>query len=271
MGVQTKGGDKTVCLDTADMLREYSLLYASPQMWNERILPGWYCLSEEKRLLTGAKLCDAGNIETSLDQCTDIADRLKPIRNAGAVPVIMGGDHSVTGRVVDSLRIPLQILHFDAHRDTGPYEGVLTRKNVISYLASLDHVRRILTVGIRGIIDLASEDDGSTDHEVISMHRIRNTDHRALNDSLDSLLPVYLSIDCDVLDPSVCPSVACPSVGGLTIEECVQLLKILLRSKTVIGVDFVEAHDDTDPYRRLVTGDTLFILCTKVLDIVWTH
>ena len=183
----------------------------------------------------------------------------------------MGGDHSVSGHIIKEFKNLLQVLNFDAHRDCAPYSGTVTRINIMSYLRTLPQVQHVVTVGIRGIIDLASEDKGPENSSVILAEQLLNAGKNCLKDELDPFLPVYLTFDCDVLDPSIAPLVKCPSVEGLSLRDCRVFIDTFLHSKKIIGIDFVETHYSDNQIQRNLTGSAIFTIVLKILDTAWIH
>jgi agmatinase len=185
--------------------------------------------------------------------------RIAALFRDGKVPVVLGGDHSVSFgaiRAVVEHEPRVGILHIDAHADLRvAYQGFERSHASIMYNA-LAHtgLERLVQVGLR--------DFGRAEWEVIqSDSRIRAHTWRDLARSLSdgvswsalahriiSDLPatVWISFDIDGLDPVLCPSTGTPVPGGLGWDQAMRLLEMLRESgRTVIGFDLVEVGDGT--------------------------
>lgn len=165
--------------------------------------------------------------------------------------ITLGGDHTIALpllRVAHERHGPLALIHFDAHPDTwdtyfgAPYtHGTPFRRAVEEGLLAPG---RNVHVGLRG--PLYSQQDLDADRDLgfaaISTAAVAQ---RGVDDAIDRVrqrvgdLPVYLSIDIDVLDPAHAPGTGTPEPGGLTTRE----LQLMLRALTdldLVGADIVE-------------------------------
>ena len=165
--------------------------------------------------------------------------------------ITVGGDHTIALpllRAVHRRHGPVALVHFDAHLDTwDTYFGAPTthgtpfRRASEEGLLAMDHACH---VGIRG--PLYSRDDLAADRKLgfatVSTHDVAR---RGVDDAIDRIrervgnLPVYLSIDIDVLDPAHAPGTGTPEPGGLTTRE-LQMILHGLADLTVVGADVVE-------------------------------
>lgn len=173
---------------------------------------------------------------------------LKPVSVQGArskvqglmkdkkIPVILGGEHSITPVIVKELAKKyddLSVLQLDAHADLrDSYKG---KKNSHACV-----MRRVLEIcpavqaGIRSI----SEEEYLWAKENGQLKKI-SFDHRRpkiaeLSDN------VYITIDVDVFDPSVVPATGTPEPGGWSWEETLDVLKLVCKTKNIVGFDVVE-------------------------------
>ena len=181
--------------------------------------------------------------------CTDKA------LDAGALPVVLGGDHAVPFGAIHSIARSspgFGILHFDAHADLRrAYEGFEWSHASIMHnvLERVDGVKRIVQVGVR---DLCDEEAAriESDPRVRTLFDEEWSRARAGSEPLVevvrrtiSQLPeeVYVSFDIDGLDPSLCPNTGTPVPGGLTWHDAMLWLGELAASgRRVIGLDLVE-------------------------------
>jgi agmatinase len=169
---------------------------------------------------------------------------------SGNLPVILGGDHSVSYPVVERLqrRERLAVVWLDAHTDFSPWLGdhPPSHKQVLRAIHGLSGVARVVQVGYRGF---TIDDERHLDEKV---KVLRVTDVRAdpagrlLLRCVPRDLPCYVSVDIDVLDPAVTPGTCTPVPGGLWLEEVASLVGALVRRRRVVGLDLVEVNPRWD-------------------------
>ncbi len=213
-------------------------------------------------IFRGLKICDAGDvlaIPTDLPRTLrNVEARIGEIADRGAIPLSVGGDHTVTLPVLRALAKrhdrKLAILHFDAHLDTYPpawdvdfHHGTTFRHVVEERLADPE---KVIQVGIRG--PLAGEDDldfaRRHGFEVITIDDVREMGARAIAQRVQRLRgsPVYVSFDIDGIDPGYAPGTGTPVPGGLTPYECQVILRGLAGLE-LVGFDVVEVSPHADP------------------------
>lgn len=194
-------------------------------------------------------LCDIGdtdlpfgNTPAALDL---IGETATTIIKAHKKPLMIGGEHLVTLPVVKALteKYPdLHILHFDAHTDLREdYLGeTLSHASVIRRSWERVGDGHIYQFGIRS--GLKAEFEWAKTHTHLQRF---NTD--GLKDVIDQLKgkPVYLTIDLDVLDPSVFPGTGTPEPGGITMKELLSALE-LMKALHLVGADVVELSPHYD-------------------------
>ena len=170
--------------------------------------------------------------------------RTARILRQGAVPVIIGGEHSVTvgaARAAAAARAGLSVLQLDAHGDRREsYHG--SRYNHACVMARVAEASPIIQVGIRSMD--ASELKELDRKRIFYAHEIH--DSRDWIPAACALLTeeVYVTIDLDVFDPSVIPSTGTPQPGGLGWYDVLALLRAVSRSSRVAGFDIVELCPD---------------------------
>ncbi|MEW5851449.1 MAG: agmatinase [Myxococcota bacterium] len=210
-------------------------------------------------------LCDAGDVAAiPIDMAKtlhNITARIREVLAAGAIPLSVGGDHSVTLPILRAYAgasllggRKLAMVHFDAHMDTYPpswgvdfHHGTPFRHIVEEGLAE---PRDIIQVGIRGPLAGADDEDFAHRHgfEVITVDEVRERGARHVGERLKRLAgkPVYVSFDIDGMDPSCAPGTGTPVPGGLDTYECQVILRALARLE-LVGMDLVEVAPDFDP------------------------
>jgi agmatinase len=185
-----------------------------------------------------------------------IEAKIDQVVAAGARPLCVGGDHSVTLPILRSLAKrhgPLAVVHFDAHPDTWDeyfgsklFHGTPFRRAVEENL--LDP-RRFIQVGIRGPL-YGSEDFEFHDQHGIEVLRIEPIKEQGLAWAAAKLarlrgMPLYVSFDIDACDPAYAPATGTPEVGGLTSWEALSLVRSLAGC-TLVGADVVEVSPPYD-------------------------
>ncbi len=201
----------------------------------------------------------AGDIERSLER---LEHAVESVVRSGAVPVILGGDHTialpdVTGvaRAVGWGRV--SVIHFDAHADTGDtqYGSLLGHGTPMRRLIESGATRgdRFLQIGLRGYWPepetLAWMDEqGMRSYEMTEVTE-RGLD-RCLTEAaaiaLDDCDAVFLSIDVDVVDPGSAPGTGTPEPGGLSARALLDAVRRLAMELPVAGVDVVEVSPPYD-------------------------
>jgi agmatinase len=160
----------------------------------------------------------------------------------GAIPVVIGGEHSVTIGAVDAAAdaFPgIGVLQIDAHGDTrDSYEG--STHNHACVMARARERCPIVQVGIRAVD--ASEVPGLDPARVFWAHEIEARRGSDWMDEVVDLLPefVYLTIDLDAFDPSLLPATGTPEPGGLGWYEVNELIRRVARARSIVGFDVVE-------------------------------
>jgi agmatinase len=171
-----------------------------------------------------------------------VRETVSAILDGGELPVVLGGEHSVTIGAVDAAADrfdDLTVLQIDAHADTREeYEG--SSFNHACVMARARERCPIVQVGIRAVD--ASEMPGLDPARVFWAHDIVGAANDAWMDEVAELLTghVYVTIDLDAFDPSVIPATGTPEPGGLHWYPVNRLLRQVARSCRVVGFDVVE-------------------------------
>jgi agmatinase len=195
---------------------------------------------------------------------------------------IVGGEHSVPFGLIKALgeqNSDFGILHIDAHHDLrNAYEGYEHSHASIMFnvLRDVPQARRLTSVGIRDFskteYDFAKDSNGRVvtfyDRD-LQEHKAEGRSWRTLVKEIVATLPkkVYISVDIDGLDPSLCPSTGTPVPGGLLFAEVDILLRELMKqSKQVIGFDLCEvAPGEDSEWDANVGARILYKLCGLAL------
>jgi agmatinase len=160
-------------------------------------------------------------------------------------PLLIGGEHLVSYPAIMALykRYPdLHIIHFDAHTDLRQtlYGQKYSHATVMRRVTDILGDHRLFQFGIRS--GLKEEFEYAKKHQYIEIASA-NTITSIIEKLQDK--PVYISLDIDVLDPSIMPGTGTPEAGGLTYKELLEAL-LTLKGLKVVGADIVELSPDYD-------------------------
>jgi formimidoylglutamase len=198
---------------------------------------------------------DAESVVTAQTQVRAAAERL---HESSALPVVLGGDNSLTYANVAPLldRGSVGVVNFDAHLDCrelvdGPTSGTPYRQLLEEGLDGYACVgaRHFETSGT--YVDYVDEQGG----EVVSAATVGRSTGAALErvgEALAGVDHLYLSVDCDVLDAAAAPGVSAPTPGGITARELFELLATLAADDRLAGVEVVECAPPLDEDGRTV-------------------
>ncbi len=184
---------------------------------------------------------------------------------AGALPVTIGGDHSINIPCIEAYagQEPFHVLQIDAHLDFVDVRHGVTRGhgNPMRRAADKDYVTGLTQVGIRNVSSTAREgyeDARKMGSTILSVRQARAKGPKALVADIPKGR-VYVTIDIDAFCPSIAPGTGTPSHGGFLYYDVLEILQEVARSHDVVGIDLVEVAPDYDP-----TGSTS-ILAAQVL------
>jgi agmatinase len=169
------------------------------------------------------------------------------ILNAGAVPIVLGGDDSIPIPVLRGYedQDPFHLLQIDAHIDwRDEVDGIRDGYSSTMRRASeLDYVRKIIQVGMRGVGSARSEEyRAAVDYgaELITSYQFRKEGNSCVLKHLPEGSRCFLTIDFDALDPSEMPAVGAPTPGGLLYMELIELIQAVFSRNEIVGVSLVE-------------------------------
>ncbi len=188
--------------------------------------------------------------------------KVREVAATGAVPIVLGGDHSITwpsATAVAEVRRPgsIGIVHFDAHADTADEDwGVLAGHGTpMRRLIESGAVagRNFVQVGLRGywpppdIFEWMRE-------QGLRYHFMREIEERgaeaviadAIAEALDGPDAIYLSVDIDVVDPGLAPGTGTPEPGGLLPRELLRAIRQVVGAVELAGMDIVEVAPPYD-------------------------
>jgi len=216
--------------------------------------------------LQDMRVVDAGDVEMfsgdATASCAALEVQVQKIAEAGAIPIILGGDHTVTWPNVTAVARArgwgrVGVLHFDAHADTGDIEfgslighGQPMRRLIESGAARGD---RFLQIGLRGYWPppetlewMAQQGMRSYEMSEIGARGLYECLTEACAIAMDECDGVFLSVDVDVCDPAHAPGTGTPEPGGLTARELLDAVRRICLELPVLGMDVVEVSPPYD-------------------------
>lgn len=210
---------------------------------------------------------DADIVHTdTMKSHANIKAGVKAILDAGALPVVIGGDHSINIPCIDAFegQGDVHILQIDAHLDfVDERHGVrYGHGNPMRRAAEKPYVTGLTQVGIRNVSSTAKEgydDARRMGSDILSVRQMRALGPQGVIDRIPKGARVYVTLDIDAFCPSIAPGTGTPSHGGFAYYEVLEMLQALARRNEVVGIDLVEVAPDYDP-----TGSTA-ILAAQVL------
>jgi agmatinase len=229
-------------------------------------------LKSLKVLDAGDLLMPPGNLEESL---TVLKAATEKISRAGAIAVVLGGDHSIASADVAGIAAhrgagKISMIHFDAHADTGDLQfgalvghGTPMRRLIDSGAVRGD---RFLQLGLRGYWPGDAtlswmRDQGMRSYEMTEIHHrgmkaVLDESFSTLTDGCDG---VFLSVDIDVVDPGMAPGTGTPEPGGMTSRELLEAVRRICFELPIVGIDVVEVAPPFD------SADITAILANRVV------
>lgn len=220
------------------------------------------------------RIVDCGDIvprpDDLLQNHASITEACRIILRRGAIPLILGGDHSVPIPVLqafDNLG-EIYIVQIDAHLDwRDEVNGIrLGLSSPMRRAAEMTWVSGMAQIGLRGIGSAtrteveAAKAYGSL---LVSAQDLHRNGVASVLDRLPAGRRYYLTIDADGLDPSIAPGVDAPGPGGLTYYEATELIRGLAGKGEIVGCDFVEIVPHLDP-----SGITSYVAARMLLTLI---
>lgn len=202
--------------------------------------------------LEDKSIYDAGDLEFSFGNKFAVLDMIEEytdyLLKENKKPFMIGGEHLVTLPVVSSLykrNKDMVLLHFDAHTDLRvDYMGEeLSHATVIKQIWNFMGDDKIFQFGIRS--GLREEFEWAVKGKHTFMNKFNCSQLKEVIKKVGER-PVYITIDLDVLDPSIFPGTGTPEPGGISFNELQESIKTLAELN-IVGADVVELSPDYDP------------------------
>jgi len=212
---------------------------------------------------------DADIVHTdTLKSHANIEAGVRAMLKAGALPVTIGGDHSINIPCINAFdnQGPIHILQIDAHLDfVDERHGVrFGHGNPMRRAAEKDYVTGLTQVGIRNVSSTAKEgyeDARAMGSDILSVRQARELGAEALINRIPDGARVYVTVDIDAFCPSIAPGTGTPSHGGFLYYDVLEMMQALAKRHEVVGIDLVEVAPDYDP-----TGSTAILAAQLLLN-----
>ena len=208
-------------------------------------------------LTENVKIVDIGDADIihtdTLKSHKNIELGVRSILATEALPVVLGGDHSVNIPCVNAFSDsgPIHILQIDAHLDfVDERHGVkYGHGNPMRRAAEKNYVTGLTQVGIRNVSSTSKEgyeDAKAMNSDILSVRQTRKIGPKNLVGRIPKGSNVYVTIDIDAFCPSIAPGTGTPSQGGFLYYEVLEILQHLSKQNKVVGIDLVEVAPDYD-------------------------
>jgi agmatinase len=250
-------------------IREHSLRFGAGGR-------GYYDPTLRRRFLehevVHGRLADVGDADilptNVVDSFTNVTEMTSQVLDHGALPVVIGGDHSITFPIVRAFSEPLHVVHFDAHLDYLPFVHGLeyTNAHAFRHIHHMPHVQSISQVGIRSIraAQEEMEDSVADGNNVVSMEQFGDVGPRGLVETLPKDARVYVSLDIDVLDMSLTPGCVSAEPNGMNYAAMRDTLTALAEHTEIVGFDLVEVN----PMLDVGTGVTSYLAAHTIIEFL---
>ncbi len=248
-------------------IREASTLFAFGHA-------GAYDHEDDVTYLDSVRMVDIGDADIvhtdTVQSHANIEFAVRKILAAGALPVVMGGDHSINIPCVNAFseQEPIHIVQIDAHLDfVDERHGVrVGHGSPLRRAAEKSYVTGLTQIGIRNVSSTAREgyeDARRMGSDILSVRQFRKLGVEAVLERIPANKRYYVTIDIDGFDPSIAPGTGTPSHGGFIYYEVLELLAGLVKRGPVVGVDLVEVAPDYDH-----TGTTAILAAQLLLNFI---
>ena len=235
---------------------------------------GAYDHEDDVTYLEGVRMVDIGDADIvhtdTMKSHANIESGVRSILASGALPVVLGGDHSINIPCINAFgdEEPIHLVQFDAHLDfVDERHGVrFGHGNPMRRASEKPWVTGMTQLGIRNVSSTAREgytyarEHGS---DILSVRQIRKLGTDAVLARIPAGKRYYLSIDIDGFDPSIAPGTGTPSHGGFIYYEVLELIAGLAKQGDIVGIDLVEVAPDYDH-----TGSTAILAAQILLNAI---
>jgi agmatinase len=188
---------------------------------------------------------------------------VRKILAAGALPIVLGGDHAIPIPVLRAFegRGPITLVHIDQHLDWrdevgGVRDGL---SSPIRRASEMEHIGEIFQIGIRATGSArAQEVEAARAYgaHIVTAYELHDVGMEAILARIPDGGRYYITVDLDGMDPAIAPAVAAPMPGGVTYAQARKLIHGLVNKGRVVGMDVVEItpKDDVNQITCITAG-----------------
>ncbi|MDU6345342.1 MAG: agmatinase [Clostridium sp.] len=236
---------------------------------------GYYDFEHDcQRLAAPLKIVDCGDadiLQADPQHTFDaISDGVRGILKRGAVPIVLGGDHSISapvGNALEELGEEICVVQFDAHLDWNDHVGPLRYGNgsPMRRLSEMKHIGPMIQIGLRGIGSSKKTDFDDAKAYGSVLISSREADQIGVEGVLARVPKAknyYITVDIDGFDMSIAPGVASPYPGGLLFDQVCDIISGVAKMGRIVAADLVEIAPSFDPSGITVRLGALMMLHT---------
>jgi len=217
--------------------------------------------------LKDIRVVDAGDVEMfsgdAAKSCADLEVVIEQIARSGAIPLVLGGDHTITWPDVTGVARGTDhwgrvgVIHFDAHADTGDitFGSLIGHGHPMRQLIESGAVRgdRFIQIGLRGYWPPPEVLEWMADQNMRS-YEMSEITSRGFDECLTEACAlamadcdsIFLSVDIDVVDPGSAPGTGTPEPGGLSSRQLLDAVRRIAYELPISGIDIVEVSPPYD-------------------------
>jgi agmatinase len=216
-----------------------------------------FLVDENQEIYEKIKIYDIGDLALVNSKLNDKYDKISLIRKERKIPIILGGEHTLSYFSIKSIanENPI-IIHFDAHRDMKPiYDGKkICHTTPFFHLINEGHIKgeNIIQVGIRQS-DKEENDIANNNYVNTFTAWDINKNLKRVTRKITELTNnrnIYITFDIDVYDICYVPCTGTPEPFGLNPFQIIEILKSISKSAILIGIDMVEVGVKNSDYRE---------------------
>jgi agmatinase len=222
--------------------------------------PGYYDYEEGERYLEDVSLADVGDVNIMpadfMPNFDRITTAIKKILARGAMPVVLGGDHSITFPVLrawEGIEGKIYIIHFDSHLDFSDGKGAVrfAHGNPLRRSIELSWIQGLTSLGIRGLTRNTTtyEQGQKMGVQVIPALKMIKMGIKEAIASIPKADNYYITFDVDVIDPSLLTGTGTPVPGGFTYYQAKEALQEIAKKGKIVGYEFVEVDPDYEVFQ----------------------
>jgi agmatinase len=197
-----------------------------------------------------------------------VVESVKAILQRGAVPIVIGGDHSISapvGKALEAIGEEICVVQIDAHLDWADHVGPLKYGNgsPMRRMSEMSHIGPMAQIGLRGIGSSKKADFETAKaygSVLISAREAHTIGVAGILAKIPAAKNYYITVDIDGFDISIAPGVASPYPGGLLFDQVCEIISGVAQKGRIVAADLVEVSPVYDPAGSTVRLGALTLL-----------